>query len=233
MGKLDAVIFDMDGTLLHLDMPSESIELVKGKLRKYFRLFDIESNFSPLLSSISKSMKQLCQRGYSEKKNNSIKEEVFRIVDANEIQAAKTARIRQGGHEMLRDLNHYTLGLVTSNGSQCSKLALKSVAISCQHFSTIVTREDTDRHKPNPEPLELALKKLGIKTSASKIVFIGDHVFDMKCGKMVEANCGLRVITIGLEGGICSYQDLIDCQEADFVVKSLREALDIIKANDS
>ena len=41
--------------------------------------------------------------------------------------------------------------------------------------------EDTDLHKPNPEPLLLALQKLGV--SADSCVYIGDAVVDVLAAK--------------------------------------------------
>lgn len=48
-----------------------------------------------------------------------------------------------------------------------------------RHFKTVVSASDTERHKPNPDPLLLALKKLN--RDRSEAIYIGDSKHDMAC----------------------------------------------------
>lgn len=50
-----------------------------------------------------------------------------------------------------------------------------------KYFSALVTPDDTEKHKPDPEPAFLALKLLG--ALPDEAVFIGDAEFDIACGK--------------------------------------------------
>ncbi len=49
------------------------------------------------------------------------------------------------------------------------------------HFPVVVTPEDVARPKPDPEPVRVALEKLGVR--AEEAVFVGDSPHDMAAGK--------------------------------------------------
>ena len=48
-------------------------------------------------------------------------------------------------------------------------------------FDAIVTYEETARHKPMPDPVLLALERLGI--AAERAIFVGDSPHDMGSGR--------------------------------------------------
>ena len=50
-----------------------------------------------------------------------------------------------------------------------------------RYFDTIVTCDDTDKHKPDPEPVNIALERLGSRPEEA--VMIGDSIFDILCAK--------------------------------------------------
>ena len=56
-------------------------------------------------------------------------------------------------------------------------------------FDALVSCDDTDKHKPDPEPLLLGLEKLGAE--ADKAIMIGDSPFDMKCANNAGVRTGL------------------------------------------
>ncbi|HEX8724497.1 MAG TPA: HAD-IA family hydrolase, partial [Gemmatimonadaceae bacterium] len=48
------------------------------------------------------------------------------------------------------------------------------------YMDTIVGADSTQRHKPDPEPVRVALERLG--ASADRALFVGDSVHDMHAG---------------------------------------------------
>jgi len=50
-----------------------------------------------------------------------------------------------------------------------------------EYFDAIVTADDTDKHKPDPEPVYIALRKLNAKAEES--IMIGDTKFDILSAK--------------------------------------------------
>ena len=74
----------------------------------------------------------------------------------------------------------YKLGVVTNRvkmGIEESPVLQKLA----KHFHTVITYEDTKNHKPHPEPLLLACKRLEVEPSES--VYVGDVENDIKTGK--------------------------------------------------
>jgi pyrophosphatase PpaX len=78
----------------------------------------------------------------------------------------------------LRDAGH-PIGIVTSKSVELSERGLDHVGL-LEFVDTIVGADSTERHKPDPEPVRLALERLG--ASADRALFIGDSVHDMHAG---------------------------------------------------
>ncbi len=66
-------------------------------------------------------------------------------------------------------------------------------------FEVIITREDTEKHKPDPEPILFACKKLGIKPEEA--VYVGDALFDFQAARNAGTNF------IGFVSGAVSEKD--------------------------
>ena len=60
-------------------------------------------------------------------------------------------------------------------------------------FEVTVGAEDTERHKPNPEPLLLAIERLG--EGVADAVYVGDSPFDVQAAK--AAGMGSVAVTWG------------------------------------
>ena len=73
------------------------------------------------------------------------------------------------------------LGIVTAKRHRTVGLALERFPALASAFDVVVAHEDTDRHKPDPDPVLLAVSKLGGTTSEA--VYIGDSPFDIGAAK--------------------------------------------------
>ncbi|WP_090397793.1 HAD family hydrolase [Natribacillus halophilus] len=60
-----------------------------------------------------------------------------------------------------------------------------------QYFTKVITASDTEKHKPHPEPLQLALRQL--KRGAGEALYIGDSVHDMECAHAAGVDFGLAL----------------------------------------
>jgi pyrophosphatase PpaX len=84
------------------------------------------------------------------------------------------------------------LGVVTAKRRATVELAFEHVPL--RHvFDTIVGGDETERHKPDPEPLLLAAERLG--ASPEETVYVGDSPFDVRAGK--AAGMGSVAVTWG------------------------------------
>ena len=93
-----------------------------------------------------------------------------------------------------------TLGVVTSKGLPVATEGLNLFGLM-SYFSTLVTYEDTTRHKPNPDPLLVGLERLGMQPA--DVVYIGDAVVDIQAGKAAGMH------TIGATWGAGDRESLI------------------------
>lgn len=74
----------------------------------------------------------------------------------------------------------YPTAIVTSKGKGMTRRSLDHVGLG-DAFDTVVTFEETTRHKPLPDPVFLALERLGATPSSA--LFVGDSPHDMRAGR--------------------------------------------------
>jgi pyrophosphatase PpaX len=72
------------------------------------------------------------------------------------------------------------VGIATSKRRESAQQAMDILGIS-PHVDVLVAMEDTDRHKPDPTPLLLALERMGRGSNGA--VYVGDAVVDVLAGK--------------------------------------------------
>jgi pyrophosphatase PpaX len=118
--------------------------------------------------------------------------------------------------EELKERGH-RLGIVTAKRRRTVDLAFARVPI--EHlFDAVIGGDETDRHKPDPAPLLLALERLGAE--AQEAAYVGDSPFDMQAATAG----GLHAIGVSW-GRIHCPEKLTD---ADVVIHSAEELLDLV-----
>jgi pyrophosphatase PpaX len=78
----------------------------------------------------------------------------------------------------LRDRGHQ-IGIVTSKSEALAMRGLSHVGLA-RYMDTVVGCDASTRHKPDPEPVRIALQRLGC--AADEAVFVGDSVHDVLAG---------------------------------------------------
>jgi phosphoglycolate phosphatase-like HAD superfamily hydrolase len=73
----------------------------------------------------------------------------------------------------------YQLGIVTSKLNALARRGLVCTGID-GHIECIIGCDDTTKHKPDPEPVFVALAKLGV--APERAAFVGDSPFDIAAG---------------------------------------------------
>ncbi|MFJ9927600.1 MULTISPECIES: HAD family hydrolase [Streptomyces] len=109
-----------------------------------------------------------------------------------------------GAGELLRRLHHdgWTVVLATSaSGSELG--ALRRAIDADDAIADTASSDDVQQGKPAPEPVEHALELAGVP--ASRAVFVGDTVWDMRAG----AKAGVRCV-----GVLCGGLPRADLEEA-------------------
>jgi pyrophosphatase PpaX len=111
------------------------------------------------------------------------------------------------------------LGIVTAKRRQTVDLAFAILPLE-QYFSTVVTAEQTENHKPHPEPVLTALERL--EAEPREAAFVGDSPFDMGAGKAAG------VFTVAVSWGKIHSAERLVAAGADVVVHSPEELLDVL-----
>ncbi|NGP59283.1 HAD family hydrolase [Paenibacillus thiaminolyticus] len=81
-------------------------------------------------------------------------------------------------------------GIVTSKTAEEMNDSFYLLGID-HYFQAVVCASDTSKHKPDPEPLELGLRRMDC--TADNAIYIGDSVYDMKCAKAAGVDFGLAL----------------------------------------
>jgi pyrophosphatase PpaX len=110
-------------------------------------------------------------------------------LEFNRANIAAMIRPYEGVEELLAALAEAGLrvGVVTSKRQESAQLTRDLLELP---VPLTVVLEDTDRHKPEPEPLLLALERLGVP--AADAVYVGDAVVDV----LAALAAGMDVIAV-------------------------------------
>jgi pyrophosphatase PpaX len=109
------------------------------------------------------------------------------------------------------------LGVVSAKRRPTIELAFKGASLH-GYFDTVVGSEETTKHKPDPEPLLLALRRLDV--SSKQAAYVGDSPFDMQAAHAA----GLHAVGVTW-GRIHRREALTD---ADVIVDTVEELLDAL-----
>lgn len=113
----------------------------------------------------------------------------------NHAHTAELIRSYDGVAEMLGRLKAAgcLVGIVTSKAGPTVQLAFDALPEVERHIDLLVAVEDTPVHKPQPDPVLLALDRLG--ADASDACYVGDAPFDVAAGNAAG------VTTVGVTWG--------------------------------
>jgi pyrophosphatase PpaX len=112
------------------------------------------------------------------------------------------------------------LGIVTAKRHRTVDLALARFPALARSFDVVVAHEDTERHKPDPDPVLLAVDKLG--GTPDEAAYVGDSPFDIGAAKAA----GVFAIAVGW-GGIHPDERLL-AEEPDAFVRTPEELLRVL-----
>jgi pyrophosphatase PpaX len=111
------------------------------------------------------------------------------------------------------------LGIVTAKRSATVDLAFAVLPLR-DYFDVVVAADDVERHKPAPDPLLVALDRLGAETADA--AYVGDSPFDVAAAKAA----GVHAVAVTW-GGIYT-EDTLRAERPDTVVSTPQELLDVL-----
>lgn len=107
----------------------------------------------------------------------------------------------------------YRVAVVTSRTASGTRRILAAHALQA-HVQTVVGIEDVTHSKPHPEPLRLALDRMGAE--ARRAVMVGDTADDIEAGRRAGS------MTVGVTTGAAG-RDELEAAGADHVIDTLAE----------
>ena len=189
-----AALFDLDGTLI------DSIELILDSARHAFagREGHVPSD-AEWLSGVGIPLATMFRR-YARDET----EVEALIAKYREHQLANHDRLTRCYDQVVETVDFiraagHPCGIVTSKTGWLARRGLDHVGLGA-HFDVIIGCDSCDRHKPDPEPVLMALEQLGYRPDEA--VFVGDSVHDMLAGNAAG------VATVAALWGPFSREDL-------------------------
>ncbi|MBA3736061.1 MAG: HAD-IA family hydrolase [Actinobacteria bacterium] len=111
------------------------------------------------------------------------------------------------------------LGIVTAKRRQTVELAFARIPI--EHlFETVVGGDETKKHKPDPEPLLLALDRLGAAPADG--AYVGDAPFDILAAKAAG------LYSVGVTWGGIHARERLTAEEPEALVDTPEELLAVL-----
>ena len=215
--EIKAVIFDYDGTLVHLNIDFQEMRQRIDTLLDSFGL-----SASPLrglltLETIDKATELLSQR--DSRAGRAFHRTALKLVTDIEVEAAKEGKVLPGVIGALRALRNHDIkvGIITRNCEEAVRIAFPHIEELCDAF---VPRDNVTHVKPHPGHLQSAMKKMNIK-DVKQCLMVGDHPIDVEAGRRI----GMR--TAGVLTGHATGQQFMDAG-ADLVLQDATEVLDHI-----
>jgi putative hydrolase of the HAD superfamily len=176
MTNLDAVLFDLDDTLL--DRRASFRAFADGFISERFTDGNLPDNRETMIAL----MEELDRGGYGKKSalyETVVEKWNLRNETAEELTAAHYqafARHVTPDPDMAEVLDalapRYRLGLITNGSSEGQHAKLDRLGIRTR-FSAVVVSGDVGIHKPDPRIFEMCLSALGV--APARAVYVGDH----------------------------------------------------------
>jgi pyrophosphatase PpaX len=204
--RFDAVLFDLDGTLI------DSGAMILASMRHATRTVlkrDIpdEQLLARVGSGLIEEMRAL---------DEDRVDELVRVYREHNEPLHRDLQPCAGVLDLLPRLSAEgrRLGIVTAKRRATVELAFAVLPLR-DYFDVLVTAEETEHHKPHPEPILLALDRLG--TPPDRTAYVGDSPFDVRAAKAA----GVAAIAVTW-GGIHSAERLAS-EEPDTLVHDAGE----------
>jgi HAD superfamily hydrolase (TIGR01549 family) len=219
---IEAVIFDLDGTLANFNLDYKTL---RAEVRGYLMRIGVPASVLNVNESIFEMLKKaeifVKNSGKSAEAFEEVRSQALVIAEKYEMEAASTTSLLTGANEALKDLKRMNLkmGLCTTSSEKAVNYILQRFKID-DFFKIVVPRNKVKYVKPHTEQFELALKTLGARPQAT--VIVGDSNADMQSAKELKA------IAVGFPTGFSTTEQLMS-NGANYIITSLTDLPVLIK----
>ena len=204
MSKIEAVVFDVDGTLVDT---SEFIVQAHEYALKHHNL-SVRTR-EEIMSQVGKKLED-CYAFLAPG------EDIERLMETHRgFQAENLSLVRPFEHaaDILAHLRGQDIRLALFTSRKSVEPSLEISGVDPKLFEVILDANGVEKGKPDPEGLLSIMGKLGV--TASSVVMVGDAAVDIQAGK--NANVAA---TVGLTHGFGTQKEL-ESAGADYILDSL------------
>ncbi|MGD9049408.1 MAG: AI-2E family transporter [Anaerolineae bacterium] len=185
-GEIDAILFDLDGTLIETD--DEAVDTLARRLHPVRWLLP-RRDTTRIARGILMSIEGPAYSLMTFLDRLGLDDDVFDLGDRLQrlrgLYTPVNFRPVDGVGEMLIDLSHrYHLGIVTTRSHAHAEIFVSQQGLD-DLFQVIVGREDTWRIKPHPSPVLHAAEQLGVQVE--RCLMVGDTTADMWAARSAGA----------------------------------------------
>lgn len=186
--NIDAVVFDLDATLINLGEFVEWRKAQEDVLRIYLEHGcdeeDVEACSAKGLFAMLEEMYDLNANDQGERKATDIQEEVYRAISGYEEKGIQRCTKMPGCVDALEWIKEtgIPMGICTSNSQTSAEKILRKEGLA-HYFEAVVGRSTRYRMKPHPDQLLECYRILGVNPSRG--VVVGDSHKDVIAGKAV------------------------------------------------
>jgi len=212
MAKINTVLFDFDGTIM------DTNDVIIESWQHTFRTLEGKERAAPeIIKTFGEPLSITMERFLP---HVPVEESIKIYRDYQRSNFIELISLFPGIEELLEELKKrsYKMALVTSRLKGTTWQGIEKFNLS-RYFDVVVTCDDTDKHKPDPEPVNIALEKLGSKPEESMMV--GDSMYDILCGK----NAGVKTVLVGWALAV-SEEERVGPDKPDFLIA---EAMDLLR----
>ena len=176
------VIFDIDGTLI--DSEEAVISSLQRVLKHHYGR-DMERRELDFIFGIPGS-ESLPRLGIEDT------ETAKRLWNGYMLESLHMIRVFDGIEPLLAALKERSvaMGVVTSKTRQEYRDEFAPLGLA-HYMDVVVCADDTERHKPHPEPLLKFLELSG--ADAGSAIYIGDTIYDCECARDAGVDFGLAL----------------------------------------
>ena len=222
MKKLQAILFDLDGTLLHSapDFLLVINQMLASRALDQIQLVDIKYQ-------VSNGARAMVHHAFKNTLEAAELEDVLEALKAEFLagycqQINKASVLYPGVDQLLNFLGEHFIpwGIVTNKPELYTNAIARHFTLDI-NASAIVCPDHVKHTKPDPEPLLLACQKMSV--APQNTWYVGDHLRDIQAGKAAG------MLTIGCNYGYLNKEEKISDWNADYIVEHPDQITQLIK----
>ena len=212
--KISTIIFDFDGTIMNTNEV-----IMQSWQHTYMVLEGKERPRNEILKSFGEPLKLSMEKAFPNKDAEEAMS-IYRGYQKNNFDDVVT--VFDGIPELIKKLNKegYKIGIVTSRTRESTIRGLENYELE-KYILEIVSCEDTLKHKPDPEPMNIVLRRFG--TKPENAIMIGDSRFDIQCAH----NAGVKAVMVSWAEAM-SLEDMKGSSKPDYILQEANDLFDII-----